>query len=185
MLARPTIREIASPQHPLIKAVRKRVRAGDLLADGEVLLETPKLIEEALASGAAISRVLIRSTPSPRVRALLEKLPPTAAVHESAVRPFDSLGVTESSQGVLALAAEPRWREDDLFPAKRPPLIVVLESVQDPGNLGTIMRTAEAFGVTGVILSPGTVSPYNAKAVRASAGAFLRLPLLRNLTAKD
>jgi len=58
------------------------------------------------------------------------------------------------------------------------PLIVVLAAIQDPGNLGTIIRTAEAFGADGVIALPGTVSGWNPKAIRASAGSMFRLPLI-------
>ncbi len=183
MLKKRNVREIAGRHHPLVKAVRQRARAGELLAEGEVLLETPKLAEEALASGATLSRVLVRQGASAQARSLLQKLPPETLVYETEARLFDALGTVEHSQGILALAAAPRWREEDLFPAGRSPLILVLAGLQDPGNLGAILRTAEAFGATGILLARGTVSQYNAKAVRASAGTLFRLPILGNLTA--
>ena len=61
---------------------------------------------------------------------------------------------------------------------KKTPLVVVLAGLQDPGNLGTILRSAEAFGATGVVSLPGTVNAWNPKAVRASAGSVFRVPLL-------
>lgn len=185
MLQKRGVREIAGHHHPLLKAVRQRVRSGELLAEGEVLLETPKLVEEALASGASLSRVLLRQGASPQARSLLRKLPPATLVYETDARRFDALGTVEHSQGILALAAAPRWRTEDLFPAGPPPLILVLAGLQDPGNLGAILRTAEAFGATGILIARGTVSPYNAKAMRASAGTLFRLPIVRNLTAAE
>jgi len=153
-----------------------------LLAEGDVLLETPKLAEEALASGAVVSQVLVRKDASAQARSLLRKLPPETLVYETEARLFDALGTVEHSQGILALARAPHWREEDMFPAGRSPLVLVLAGLQDPGNLGAILRTAEAFGATGILLTRGTVSPYNGKAVRASAGTLFRLPILCNLT---
>ncbi|MCZ6750333.1 MAG: RNA methyltransferase, partial [Acidobacteria bacterium] len=75
-------------------------------------------------------------------------------------------------------------REQDLFPSGSP-LLLLVTGLQDPGNLGTVLRSAEAFGVTGIILTRSTVSPYNAKVVRATAGAVFRIPMLRNLTAAE
>ena len=91
-------------------------------------------------------------------------------------------------KGILALARVPSWREQDLFPSGPPllsPLVLVVAGLQDPGNLGTVLRSAEAFGVTGVILTRSTVSPCNAKVVRATAGALFRIPMLRGLTAAE
>ena len=103
-------------------------------------------------------------------------------VYEVALKVFETLVTTETSQGILGLAEEPRWEEEDLFPPGKPPLVLVLAGLQDPGNLGTLLRTAEAFGATGVLLTQGTGSPYNAKAIRATAGALFRMPMLRGLS---
>ncbi|HLY39597.1 MAG TPA: RNA methyltransferase [Terracidiphilus sp.] len=87
---------------------------------------------------------------------------------------------TETPQPVAALLEPPSWTWHDLLepPDDRPPLLLVLASIQDPGNLGTILRSAEAFGATGILTLPGTVSPWNQKALRASAGSVFRLPML-------
>ena len=88
---------------------------------------------------------------------------------------------TESPQPVAALVEPPDWTWAHLLErhrTKRLPLLVVLAGLQDPGNLGTILRSAEAFGADGVVALPGTVSAWNPKAVRASAGSVFRLPLL-------
>jgi len=87
---------------------------------------------------------------------------------------------TETPQPIAALIEQPSWSWDHVFPpnAKAAPLLLILAGVQDPGNLGTILRSAEAFGATAVLSLPGTVSAWNPKAVRASAGSLFRLPLL-------
>ncbi len=100
---------------------------------------------------------------------------------------LDSALATETPQPVAALVEPPAWSWADVLGgtekaapllANAKPLIVVLAGLQDPGNLGTILRSAEAFGATGVLSLPGTVSEWNPKAVRASAGSVFRLPLL-------
>lgn len=163
-------------------------RVGDLSPDGLVLLETVRLVEEALGSGAAIPQLLVDGKGSQRIRSLLRKLPAETAVYEVAPEVFQGLASTETPQGILALARVPVWREQDLFPSGSPlapPLVLVVAGLQDPGNLGAVLRSAEAFGGTGVILTRSTVSPYNAKVVRATAGAVFRIPMLRNLTAAE
>jgi TrmH family RNA methyltransferase len=93
---------------------------------------------------------------------------------------FDSLVPSESPQGVAALVRLREFSLDDLVERIALGPIVVLAGLQDPGNLGTIIRSAEAFGSAGIILGEGTVSPLNSKAVRASAGSVFRLPIIHN-----
>jgi RNA methyltransferase, TrmH family len=89
---------------------------------------------------------------------------------------FAALATTEAPQGIISLIKAPVWALDDLFPPHA--LVVVLDAIQDPGNAGTIVRTAEAFGATGVLFPKGTVSPFNTKTLRASAGSLFRLPFV-------
>jgi TrmH family RNA methyltransferase len=89
---------------------------------------------------------------------------------------FRSISSTESSQGVLALVRPPRWSVEQLFRGES--LTVILDGLQDPGNAGAILRAAEAFGATGVVFLKGTVSPFNPKCLRASAGSVFRVPLV-------
>ncbi len=203
----PTYRKLDGRHHPLVKRIRRMLRSGELIDvrsddarsgersdGGMVLLETARMVEDALAGCVPISALLLRrNVPSrfarfarfARFDDLLEKLPAETAVYEVAPAVFETLVTTETSQGILALAEQPHWRNQDLFPARSPALILVLAGLQDPGNLGAILRAAEAFGATGVLLAPGTVSPYNAKALRATAGAIFRLPILRGLSAAE
>lgn len=197
----PTWRKLEGRHHPLVRRVRRLVRSGELIDAGPddarsgevidsprgsaVLLETPRMVEDALASGVPLSALLVRSNAKSRFTELVARLPAETALYEVAPAVFDTLVTTETSPGLLALADPPSWREQDLFPAGTPALILVLAGLQDPGNLGTILRAAEAFGATGVLLAPGTVSPYNAKALRATAGAIFRIPILRGLSVSE
>lgn len=178
---RPT-REIASRNHPLLKTIRKMVRSQELCADGLVLLETPRLIADAIESHAAISTLLVRNGSQTRFRELILRCSPKTELLAVSSEVFDTLLTTETSPGILALAAQPPWSKADLI-TKKPALLLVLDGIQDPGNLGTIFRTAEAFGASGAILTRGSVNPYNAKALRASAGALFRLPFITGWTA--
>jgi TrmH family RNA methyltransferase len=96
-------------------------------------------------------------------------------------RVFQQLSATETAQGVMALVEPPAWTLADVFRA--PALVAVLDGVQDPGNAGTIVRAAEAFGATGVLFLKGSVSPHNPKSLRASAGSLFRLPCVAGLDA--
>ncbi|HYA15894.1 MAG TPA: RNA methyltransferase, partial [Bryobacteraceae bacterium] len=87
---------------------------------------------------------------------------------------FQTISSTETSQGVIALVRPPEWKMSDLFDQRS--LVVVLDGIQDPGNAGTIVRAAEAFGASGVMFLKGTVSPWNPKTLRASAGSLFRVP---------
>lgn len=92
---------------------------------------------------------------------------------------------TESPQGVLLVCGEPEWALADLAPEGGSPdsgdplHLLVLDGVQDPGNLGALIRAAAAFGLNGVVTLPGTVDPWNSKAVRSSAGACFSIPIVR------
>jgi TrmH family RNA methyltransferase len=94
---------------------------------------------------------------------------------------FKTIAGTEASQGLIALVEPPEWKIGQLFGERS--LVVVLDGIQDPGNAGTIVRTAEAFGATGVIFVKGSVSPFNSKTLRASAGSLFRMPFVAGLEA--
>ena len=86
---------------------------------------------------------------------------------------------TEAPQPMAALARVPRFVLQDVFGAEGSvPLVMVSAGLQDPGNLGTLVRSAEAFGATGMVLLPGTVNLWNAKTLRASSGSAFRLPVV-------
>jgi TrmH family RNA methyltransferase len=165
---------ITSAANPLIKDVRRAIAQGGLTADGLCVAETFHLLDEALRSDSEIAAVLV----SESARAALEQRP----LRRVLVMPdalMRSLSATETSQGVLALVRPREWSIEQMLTADA--LIVTLDGVQDPGNVGTIVRAAEAFGATGVVLLKGTASPHNPKTLRASAGSLFRLPYLHGV----
>ncbi len=157
--------------------VRRAARQGALTGDGCCLAESFHLLEEALRSGCRIRAALVASSASRRLQDLAVGHGVRLFILPDAL--FDELSSTENSQGVLALVEPPRWSIKDILGP--PALVVILDSVRDPGNAGAILRSAEAFGASGAVLTKGSVNPFNPKAVRASAGSVFRLPLLTGI----
>jgi len=168
------IREIASAKHPLLKEIRRALRRGERTTDGLLPVETPHLLEEAIAAGLSVESALFTAALESQVRGLLKATTVRYRVHADALRGISS---TEAPQGLLALVRPREWLAHNLF-APAPALVVMLAGIQDPGNAGTILRSAEAFGATGALLLRGTVHPENSKLVRAAAGSSFRLPHL-------
>ncbi len=141
-------------------------------------IEGPNLLEEALRAGLRIPYVFVAQDAEHLLNGLA--LPAETEVLQVPKEVLDSALSTETPQSVAALIEPPSWSWTDVLGSrtKAAPLIVVLAGLQDPGNLGTILRSAEAFGATAILSLPGTVSAWNPKAVRASAGSVFRLPLL-------
>jgi len=171
---------LTSPANPLLKEVRRAIVRGSLTRDGCCVAEGFNLLEEALKSGCQVEAVLAAES----VRSAVEGHVRRLAGLRVFVLPdslFGSLSGTESAQGVMSLVRPPQWSLEQLFRGRS--LVVVLDGVQDPGNAGTVLRAAEAFGATGVLLVKGSASPYNPKAVRASAGSLFRVPLATGVDA--
>ncbi len=171
---------VTSPANPLLKEVRRAIARGARTREGCCVAETFHLLEEALRSGCALDAVLAAESARSAVEARLRRRPGTRLV-VLADALFRSLSDTEAAQGVMALVRPPDWEVGQLFAGQ--PLLVVVDGIQDPGNAGAIVRAAEAFGATGLMFLKGTVSPYNPKAVRASAGSVFRVPLVAGLEA--
>lgn len=173
---------ITSSHNPILKEVRRAVGRGGLTNDGLCVAEGFHLLEEAVRSGLEIPAIVATEAAISAAAAIAKNQEKTRflTTSEALFRDFSS---TENSQGVITLVRPPAWSEDDLFPAAA--LVLVLDGIQDPGNAGTLIRSAEAFGATGVLLLKGCVNPWNPKALRASAGSLFRLPVLDLLTAPD
>ncbi len=170
------VKRLSSPQNPLVVRVRKAIVRGSLTDDGLAIAEGIHLLEEALRSDCHVPFVLTSESALATVSHLVGGLHSTEIL---ALTPelFAHIATTETSQGVIALVKPPAWNMEHVLRGRKP-LVVVLDGVQDPGNAGTILRTAEAFGATGAIFLKGCVSPYNPKCLRAGAGSAFRLPLL-------
>jgi len=172
------LRRIAGRHNTLVKQVRQAFSRGELTENGDGAIEGLRIVEEAVRSGLRFSAVFFRESAQDRAERLL---PQIGAHVETLLLPdalFDSIVPSESPQGVAALVRFKEFSLEDILERLQLGPVVVLVGLQDPGNLGTILRSAEALGSAGVILAAGTVSPFNAKAVRASAGSVFRLPLV-------
>jgi TrmH family RNA methyltransferase len=174
------VERIASPRNPLLKEVRRAGLKGELTPSGCCVAESFHLLEEAIRGGCEIQAVLAASSVRGTVEGHIKGLK-RVRILEVPDSLFHEVSVTETSQGVIALVKPPEWSLEQLFRGQS--LVVVLDGVQDPGNAGTIVRSAEAFGASGVAFVKGTVSPFNAKTLRASAGSLFRLPFAHSLDA--
>lgn len=153
---------------------------------GEIAgIEGARLVETALRSGVEILAVLFSESGAKHIGRLGPWIPAEARLLRTSDRLFASASGTETPQGIAALVRPRVGSFDDLISGI--PLILVLAGVQDPGNVGTLVRTAEAFGATGIAACAagaiGTANPYAPKALRASAGSALRLPIVRGISA--
>jgi TrmH family RNA methyltransferase len=172
------VRIVQSKQNARLKELRRALAHPGRDALGLAGIEGPNLLEEALRAGLRVPCVFVAQG----AEHLLEGLPLPAQT-EVLLLPrelLDSALATETPQPVAALVEPPQWAWTDVLRGRRKvaPLVVVLAGLQDPGNLGTILRSAQAFGADGLVALPGTVSAWNPKAVRASTGSVFRLPLL-------
>jgi len=168
---------IASNLQTTVRDLQRRKARG---RRGLAVLEGVRLVEEALAAGlefkgALVSPDLARTT---RGQALVAELASHAvSVEEVGARTFSQLAGTETPQGVLAVVAPRIWTVADVSPAPDGAVLVV-DGVQDPGNLGTLIRTAHALGAAATIVLRGTADPMNAKALRGAMGATFRHPVV-------
>jgi len=171
-----TLRSRANPLYRRLRALKERAGERDLC-----LLEGPRLVLEALAAGLAV----VEAAASPRAEAspagpaaLAELRQREVPVRRMAAELVASLSEAETSQGLLALARRPSIDEEEVF-HRTPPLVLVADGVQNPGNLGGLLRTAEAAGASGAILTKGCADPFSWKALRGSMGSAFRLPHVR------
>jgi TrmH family RNA methyltransferase len=166
---------VTSRANPRVKQLRAAFRGQARLSGGLAAIEGEHLLQEALRSGLPIKTIFLseRVDPPAWLPRGVELLHLPGDVFLSAVD-------TQHPQGIAALLVPPTWTLEDAMPAKpRPaPLLLIAAALQDPGNLGTLIRSAEAFGATALLTTPGTVSEWNQKALRASAGSVFRVPVV-------
>jgi TrmH family RNA methyltransferase len=148
----------------------KRVRDAIREHAGEIVIEGPKAVADAIAAGWKPISVYVKAGFSPPGRA-------ESPTHILSPELFTAVTDTKTSQGVIGLFERPRWNADQIF-SRGDTVVVALDGVQDPGNVGTIVRLAAAFDAAGVILLPGCADAYGPKAIRASAGAILSVPVV-------
>lgn len=170
--------ERLGPRGGLVQQARALARDRKERADsGLAVLEGVRLAQEALRSGVALEYALWSESLLARERgvALLEELRRARVpLHPCTPEALERAADTETPQGIIAVFRPPAWTFSDLGPG----LVLVLDNLQDPGNLGTVVRTLEALGGGGAAVCGG-VDPYNPKVVRGAMGSLFRLPLVR------
>jgi TrmH family RNA methyltransferase len=153
--------------NPRLSQVRIALHKGELTPDGLLAVEGANLVDEVEKSGIEILELFLREGEVSSASA--------GQRHVLSATVFHSVSATRSPQGVIALVRPPKFTLESMLRQETLSLIVLCR-LQDPGNVGNIFRIGEAFEATGCITTEGTVSLYNGKVVRASAGSLFRLP---------
>ncbi|MFZ1035126.1 MAG: RNA methyltransferase [Candidatus Acidiferrales bacterium] len=187
---------ITSRENKWLKTFRAGLRGTGPEGEDALAVEGRKLVEDSLRSGLEAVALLVSESGERELEHILRAASesvagiPRARVLRTTDKLFESVSGTETPQGVAALFRQPVWQFEDVLRGAASgdgafragaPLLVVMAAVQDPGNVGTVVRSAEAFGATGVVTTRGSADPWSPKAIRASAGSALRLPLLRGM----
>ncbi len=176
---------VSSPENRWLKRFRAALRGAGPDSEGWVGVEGARLVEDALRSSLETAAILASASGERHLERMAPLLENAACAPdenrprllETTDRLFAGVSGTETPQGIAALVRPRAFTFDDLLRGDVP-LVVVLVGVQDPGNVGTVFRSAEAFGATGAIATRGTAFPWAPKVLRASAGSALRLPII-------
>jgi TrmH family RNA methyltransferase len=172
------LENISSRQNPLVRRFRELARAS--AGSDWMLLDGPHLVEEALAAGATLDVVALSDRLIPGRLGTIAAKAQSAGIRTVAVSDpvLAALSPVQHPSGVVAIARRQPATIDQVF-ARKPPLVLLLHEVQDPGNVGAIIRTAEACGATGAVAGDGTADPFGWKALRGAMGSTFRLPVAR------
>ncbi len=177
--AQERLRRVEGRHNSLVKEMRRAFSHAELTEAGDFAIEGIRIVEEAIRSGLRFHAVVFSESAENQAQKLMPQLGAHVATAVLPDKLFASIVPSDTPQGVAALV---RYRQSSLAELleklQTGPLVLVV-GLQDPGNLGTILRSAEAFGAAGVLLAEGTVSPFNPKVVRGSAGSIFRLPMVR------
>jgi TrmH family RNA methyltransferase len=164
-----------TPRTPRVVAARRLQRRKDRDQTGRFLAEGPQAVREALSAGA-VAELFATAAAFERYADLVAQAPEASVVTEETIK---ALAETVQPQGLVAVCEQIDVPLGDAL-AKRPRLVAVAAEVRDPGNAGTILRTADAAGASAVIFAGDAVDPYNGKCVRASAGSLFHVEVIRS-----
>ena len=192
------LRRVEGRHNALVKELRRTFARGELTDSGACAIEGLRIVEEAIRSGLRFEAVFFSDVAQTKAERLLPQIGAHVATLVLPEKLFAGVVPSETPQGVAALVRVKEFSVDDVIRVGQPSadkpapsevegsvratqagILVGVAGIQDPGNLGTILRSAEAFGSSGVLLGENTVSPFNSKVVRASAGSIFRLPIVR------
>lgn len=170
--------EISSPNNPKIKLIKSLYRKRERWKNKLFLIEGIRLVEEGIDNAYPIRDIiytdeLFNTQGGPEI---FEKIQDHKNLIYMPFNLFKEISDTENPQGIMAVADFPSRSMEESFKSEDP-LILILDEIQDPGNMGTIIRTADAFNIDGLIISEGSVDIYNPKVVRSTMGSIFRLPI--------
>ena len=166
---------ITSRDNPNVKRIAKLTKREHARAEGVIYLEGTRLCEEALSSGQKAIEVIVTEEKISWAKDFTPDIEPLILSQNV----FSKISQTVNPQGVAIIIKEPELTADIPLRSNNKDVYVVLENTQDPGNLGTIIRMADAFGLSAVIVSPTTCDPYNDKVIRATMGSVWHIPIVR------
>lgn len=170
--------KITSSNNPKIKLIKSLYKKRERWKRGLFLVEGLKIVEECIAYNYPLENIIYTDDllninggedflQKIKSREDLIYVPPNL---------FKKISDTETPQGIMAIVKMPNLSMDSLQ-AKDKPFLLFLDSIQDPGNMGTIIRTGDIFNINGIIVSEGSVDIYNPKVVRSTMGAIFRMPI--------
>ena len=172
------LRRVEGRHNAAVKELRQAFARAELTDQGFCAIEGIRIVEEAIRSGLRFQAVFFRES----AQNMAERLLPQIGAHvETLLLPdslFNASVSSEAPQGVAALVLLKKSSVQDVLERLQVGPLMVVIGLQDPGNLGTILRSSEALGSAGVVLAQGTVSPFNSKVIRGSAGSAFRLPIV-------
>ncbi|MDO4176288.1 MAG: RNA methyltransferase [Bacillota bacterium] len=172
------MKRITSAQNNIYKSALRLTRKKYRDAEGKYILEGIKPLKDAVKQGIEIESIFFREG----IENGLGIISDTANLIELEGSLFDEISDTENSQGVLAVVKK---KLQDYFGFTGPGSLVLLDRLQDPGNIGTIIRTAEAAGCAGILAIKGTGDVYSPKVVRSAAGSMFRMPIAEGLETSE
>lgn len=177
----PNLMSLTSTKNSRLQGIRRAARTGRSTEEGLVVIEGPHLLSEALRSSWDVAEVFATTGAWERHEELLHRV--KAPLSELSPRAMASIATTDTTQGIVGLVRPRSWAWEDLL--RDNAVILALDGIQDPGNAGTMVRSAEAFGVSGVVFLNRSVRSSNGKFIRATAGSIFRLPFIEGWTTTD
>lgn len=165
--------ELSRAESKRLKLLRQRSHREE---EGLFLAEGIRVVEELLRSPIVLRTAIVSPSlaDTPRGRSLMTELDARTSLYHTSEADLKQIADTDSPQGVVVSAITPRAK----LPTEPPRVTVVLDGIQDPGNFGTLLRSAVAFGARLVVTLPGTVDPWNGKSIRAAAGTSFQVPVV-------
>lgn len=166
---------ITSASNDKIKEIKKLMKSASRRKEtGLYIVEGIRMVREIPAD--AIKALYVAESMMEKFEDICNQTQAEVEIVRDSV--FHSMSDTNTPQGILAEVYQSHVREDNLFAENKNPFLLIIERLQDPGNLGTIIRTSEGAGVTGIILSSDCVDVYNPKVIRSTMGAIFRMPIV-------